>query len=138
MDKKNAKVYLLGAGPGDPGLLTLKAREVLAEAETVVYDYLANRRFLEFCRPEAELVYVGKQGGSHTLSQEAINDLLVAKARAGKLVARLKGGDPYIFGRGAEEAEELLAAGVCCEVVPGVSSAVAAPAYAGIDRKSVV
>ncbi len=132
MLENTGKVYLLGAGPGDPGLLTLKARDVLSEAGAVVYDYLANTRFLDFCRPDAELIYVGKQGGAHTLSQGAINDLLVAKARAGKRVARLKGGDPYVFGRGAEEAEELLAAGVSFEVVPGVTSAVAGPAYAGI------
>ena len=132
MPEKKGIVYLLGAGPGDPGLLTLRARDVLSRAETVIYDYLANKRFLEFCRPDAELIYVGKQGGAHTLSQEAINDLLVDKAAAGKEVARLKGGDPYVFGRGAEEAEELLAAGVAFEVVPGVTSAVAGPAYAGI------
>ncbi|MCF8104706.1 MAG: uroporphyrinogen-III C-methyltransferase [Desulfohalobiaceae bacterium] len=126
------KVYLLGAGPGDPGLLTLKAREVLSSADCVVYDYLANERFLDDCRSDAELVYVGKKGGEHTLSQEGINELLVQKALEGKRVARLKGGDPYVFGRGAEEAEQLLEAGVEFEVVPGVTSAVAGPAYAGI------
>ena len=126
------KVYLLGAGPGDPGLLTLRARDILAAADTVVYDYLASPELLEHCRKEAELVYVGKKGGDHTMTQEAINALLVDTARAGKSVARLKGGDPYVFGRGAEEVEELVAAGVDFEVVPGVTSAVAAPAYAGI------
>ena len=127
-----ACVYLLGAGPGDPGLLTLKAKRILETADVVVYDYLANRAFLDFCRPEAEILYVGKKGGDHTLPQDQINDLLVEKATAGKTVARLKGGDPYVFGRGAEEAEELLEAGVHFEVVPGVTSAVAGPAYAGI------
>ncbi|MGM0646718.1 MAG: uroporphyrinogen-III C-methyltransferase, partial [Thermodesulfobacteriota bacterium] len=125
-----ACVYLLGAGPGDPGLLTLKAKRILETAEVVVYDYLANRAFLDFCRPDAEILYVGKKGGDHTLPQDQINDLLVEKARSGKRVARLKGGDPYVFGRGAEEAEELLEAGVAFEVVPGVTSAVAGPAYA--------
>ncbi len=126
------KVYLLGAGPGDPGLLTIKAKEILSFADCVVYDYLANERFLDGCRPDAELVYVGKKGGAHTLSQEGINELLVQRAGEGKSVARLKGGDPYVFGRGAEEAEQLLAAGAAFEVVPGVTSAVAGPAYAGI------
>ena len=127
-----SKVYLLGAGPGDPGLLTLRAKEILSSADVVVYDYLANKSFLDFCRKDAEYIYVGKKGGEHTLSQEQINDLLVHKAREGNSVARLKGGDPYVFGRGAEEAEELLEAGVGFEIVPGVTSAVAAPAYAGI------
>ncbi len=126
------KVYLLGAGPGDPGLLTLKAKDILSRADVVVYDYLANESFLDFCRKDAEILYVGKKGGDHTLPQDKINDLLVEKAREGKVVARLKGGDPYVFGRGAEEAEELLDAGIDFEVVPGVTSAVAAPAYAGI------
>lgn len=125
-------VYLIGAGPGDPGLLTLKAKAVLETADVVIYDYLANKTFLDFCRPGAEIIYVGKKGGDHTLPQDQINRLIVAKAREGKMVARLKGGDPYVFGRGAEEAEELLADGLTFEVIPGVTSAVAAPAYAGI------
>lgn len=129
---KAGTVYLLGAGPGDPGLLTLRARDVLGAADVVVYDYLANRAFLGFCRSEAELIYAGKKGGQHTLSQEAINQLLIDRAKQGFRVARLKGGDPYVFGRGAEEAEDFVAAGVDFEVVPGVTSAVAAPAYAGI------
>ncbi|MBF0515133.1 MAG: uroporphyrinogen-III C-methyltransferase [Desulfovibrionaceae bacterium] len=127
-----SKVYLIGAGPGDPGLLTLKAKALIERADVVVYDYLANKDFLRYARPGAEIIYVGKKGGDHTLPQDQINALLVAKAKEGKLVARLKGGDPYVFGRGAEEAEELLDAGVSFEVVPGVTSAVAAPAYAGI------
>ncbi len=126
------KVYLLGAGPGDPGLLTIKAKEILERADVVVYDYLANESFLDYCKPEAEIIYVGKKGGDHTLPQDQINALLVEKAKTGAVVARLKGGDPYMFGRGAEEAEELLEAGVSFEVVPGVTSAIAAPAYAGI------
>ena len=126
------KVYLIGAGPGDPGLLTLKGRDILSRADVIVYDYLANRDFLAYARPEAEIIYVGKKGGEHTLPQEEINSLLVAKAREGRLVARLKGGDPYMFGRGGEEAEELAQQGVPFEVVPGVTSPVAAAAYAGI------
>ena len=126
------KVYLIGAGPGDPGLFTLKGKEVLGRADVVVYDYLANEALLDFARKDAERVYVGKKGGDHTLSQDGINALIVAKAKEGKIVARLKGGDPYMFGRGGEEAEELLAAGVPFEVVPGVTSGIAGPAYAGI------
>ncbi|MBQ3059501.1 MAG: uroporphyrinogen-III C-methyltransferase [Desulfovibrio sp.] len=126
------KVYLLGAGPGDPGLLTLKARDVLAAADVVVYDALANDSLLGHARKDAEIIYVGKVAGDHALPQHEINALLVNKAREGKVVARLKGGDPYIFGRGGEEAEELLAAGVPFEEVPGISSTIAAPAYAGI------
>lgn len=126
------KVYLIGAGPGDPGLLTLRAKELIETADVVVYDYLANKAFLDMARPDAEIVYVGKQGGHHTMSQGDINQLLVDKALSGKTVARLKGGDPFVFGRGGEEAEELVAAGVPWEVVPGVTAGVAAPAYAGI------
>ena len=125
-------VYLIGAGPGDPGLLTVKAKAILETCDVLVYDYLANKTFLDYCRPGAEIIYVGKKGGDHTLPQGEINKLLVAKAKEGKVVARLKGGDPYVFGRGAEEAEELLEDGLTFEVIPGVTSAVAAPAYAGI------
>ncbi|MBO4300006.1 MAG: uroporphyrinogen-III C-methyltransferase [Desulfovibrio sp.] len=126
------KVVLIGAGPGDPGLLTLKGRDVLSQADVVVYDALANDALLQHARPDAEKIYVGKVAGNHALPQQEINSLLVRKAREGKLVARLKGGDPYIFGRGGEEAEQLAAEGVPFEVVPGISSTVAAPAYAGI------
>jgi uroporphyrinogen III methyltransferase/synthase len=126
------KVYLIGAGPGDPGLFTLKGKRCLEEADVVAYDALANHRLLAHAKPSAEMIYVGKRGGQHALPQEEIGRLLVERARAGKIVARLKGGDPFIFGRGGEEAEELAAAGVPFEVVPGVTSAVAAPAYAGI------
>ncbi|MBI4664788.1 MAG: uroporphyrinogen-III C-methyltransferase [Nitrospinae bacterium] len=125
-------VYLIGAGPGDPGLLTLKGRALIEEADVVVYDYLANPRLLDFARKDAEVIYVGKMGGAHTMTQENINSLLVEKCRAGKSVARLKGGDPFIFGRGGEEAEELIKAGLRYEVVPGVTAAVAASAYSGI------
>ncbi len=126
------KVYLIGAGPGDPGLFTLKGMRCLEAADVVIYDYLANPRLLRHVRPGAELIYVGKQAGQHTLSQEEIGRLLVARAQEGKVVARLKGGDPFIFGRGGEEAEDLVAARIPFEVVPGVTAALAAPAYAGI------
>ncbi|MFH1139370.1 MAG: uroporphyrinogen-III C-methyltransferase [Pseudomonadota bacterium] len=126
------KVYLVGAGPGDPGLITLRAVELLAEADVVVYDFLANPALLAHASATAEMIYVGKKGGDHTLAQDRINQLIVDLALAGKSVVRLKGGDPFIFGRGGEEAEELYDAGVPFEVVPGVSSVTAAPAYAGI------
>jgi len=125
-------VYLVGAGPGDPGLITVKGKACIEQAEVVIYDYLASTHLLKHASPEAELIYVGKKGGDHTLSQEGINALIVAKASEGKVVARLKGGDPYIFGRGGEEAQALIDADLPFEVVPGVTSAIAAPAYAGI------
>lgn len=126
------KVYLLGAGPGDAGLLTIKARDVLASADVIVYDALANADLLSHARKDAEIIYVGKVAGNHALPQHEINKLLVRKAQEDKVVARLKGGDPYIFGRGGEEAQELVAAGIPFEEVPGISSTIAAPAYAGI------
>jgi len=129
---KNGIVYLVGAGPGDPGLLTIKGRECLSKADIVIYDYLANRIFLEYARDGAELIYVGKKAGCHTVSQAEISSLIVDRARKGSVVVRLKGGDPFIFGRGGEEAQELAEAGVDFEVVPGVTSAIAVPAYAGI------
>ena len=125
-------VYLIGAGPGAPGLITLKAIECIKEADVVVYDYLANKRFLEYAGKRAEIIYVGKQGGAHTLPQDEINKLIIKKAQKGKIIARLKGGDPFIFGRGGEEAEEIIQAGIDYEVVPGVTAGVAAAAYAGI------
>lgn len=125
-------VYLIGAGPGDPGLLTLRGKALLERADVIVYDYLASDALLAHARPDAERVYVGKKAGLHALPQEEINRLLVAKAREGKTVARLKGGDPYIFGRGGEEAEALIDAGIPFEEVPGVTSTIAGPAYAGI------
>ncbi len=126
------RVLLVGAGPGDPGLITLRGVEALRMADAVVYDYLASPELLAHAPVEAERIYVGKKAGQHTLGQEEINALLVRLARAGQQVVRLKGGDPFVFGRGGEEAEALAAAGIPFEVVPGVSSAVAAPAYAGI------
>lgn len=125
-------VSLLGAGPGDPGLLTLRGARALSEADVVVYDYLANSALLAHARSEAETIYVGKKAGSHTRTQDEINGLLVQRAQAGQRVVRLKGGDPFVFGRGGEEALALAEAGIPFEVVPGVTSAIAAPAYAGI------
>ncbi|MFZ5451523.1 MAG: uroporphyrinogen-III C-methyltransferase [Thermodesulfobacteriota bacterium] len=125
-------VYLVGAGPGDPGLITVKGREVLKQAQVVVYDQLASPELLKEASADAEIIYVGKKAGAHALPQEGINQLLVDKARAGLTVVRLKGGDPFVFGRGGEEALALAAAGLTFEVVPGVTAAVAVPAYAGI------
>ncbi len=130
--EKKGKVYLVGAGPGDPGLLTLRGKACIEKADVVVYDYLANRVFLDYASKKAELIYVGKKGGSHTMSQQNINKLIADKAKKGLNVARLKGGDPFIFGRGGEEAQELIKAGVSFEVIPGITSAIAVPAYAGI------
>jgi len=125
-------VYLVGAGPGDPGLITVKGRECIEAADVVIYDYLAAPSLLKHASANAELIYVGKKGGDHTLPQGEINALIVAKARENKVITRLKGGDPFVFGRGGEEAEVLVEAGIPFEIVPGVTSAVAAPAYAGI------
>ena len=125
-------VYLVGAGPGDPGLLTLKAKACIEKGDVIIYDNLANRVFLDYARENAERIYVGKEGGKHTLGQEQINELMVAKAEQGLKVVRLKGGDPFIFGRGGEEAQVLVKSGISFEVIPGVSSAIAVPAYAGI------
>ena len=126
------KVFLVGAGPGDPGLITVKGKECIENADVIIYDYLASPALLKFAQNTAELIYVGKKGGDHTLSQDQINKLIVEKAKPGITVTRLKGGDPYIFGRGGEEAEVLLENGISFEIVPGVTSAIAAPAYAGI------
>ncbi len=126
------KVYLVGAGPGDPGLITKKGIECITDAEVIVYDFLASRTLLSFAPPDAEKIYAGKRGGDHTMTQDRINELLVEKASQGYTVCRLKGGDPFIFGRGGEEIEALITAGIPFEVVPGVTSAIAAPAYAGI------
>lgn len=125
-------VSLIGAGPGDPELITVKGLRRLREADVVVFDALIGDELLRECRPDAEFVYVGKRAGQHYRSQEEINTLLVELGRSGRTVARLKGGDPFVFGRGGEEAEALRDAGIAWEVVPGVSSAVAVPAYAGI------
>lgn len=126
------KVYLIGAGPGDPGLLTLKGMRCLQEAQIVVYDHLAAVSLLAYVNPAAELIYAGKEASAHTIPQNELNHLLVAKAKEDKIVARLKGGDPFVFGRGGEEGLAMAAAGIPFEVVPGISSAVAGPMYAGI------
>jgi len=128
--KKNGFVYLTGAGPGDPELISVKGMRVLREADCVIYDYLAEKSLLSGLT--CELIYVGKQGSDHTLKQEEINSLIIKKAGEGKTIVRLKGGDPFIFGRGGEEAEELVEAGIPFEVIPGISSFYSAPAYAGI------
>jgi uroporphyrinogen III methyltransferase/synthase len=125
-------VYLVGAGPGDPGLITVAGAEALRRADVVIYDFLANADLLKLCRPEAERVYVGKSGTSHTKTQEQINALLVEKVDGGRIVVRLKGGDPYVFGRGGEEGEYLRANGVRFVVIPGVTAGIAAAAYAGV------
>jgi uroporphyrin-III C-methyltransferase len=126
------RVVLIGAGPGDPDLITVKGALALAEADVVVYDRLASPVLLQRCRPDAERVYVGKEPGRDHLSQDRINELLVDAARRGLVVARLKGGDPFVFGRGGEEVLACAEAGVPCEVIPGVTSAVAAAASAGV------
>ena len=128
----SGKVYLVGAGPGDAGLLTLKGKAALERADAVVYDFLANEDLLRYTRPDCERICVGKRPGEKTSSQEEINELLINRAAKGKIVVRLKGGDPFIFGRGGEEAQALVRAGIPFEVVPGISSGYAAPAYAGI------
>ena len=135
----SGKVYLVGAGPGDPGLLTQKGVACLKKAQVVVYDYLANPELLALAPASAERIYVGKKGGDHTKTQAQINQLLCDLAASGKIVTRLKGGDPYVFGRGGEEASALHERGLTFEVVPGVTSAIAAPSYAGIpvtDRRA--
>jgi len=126
------KVYLVGAGPGDPGLFTLKGRAILERADCVVYDFLAATPLLRYARPGAEKIFVGKRGGGPRRPQAEISQLLIEKARQGLAVARLKGGDPFVFGRGGEEALALVKAGIPFEVVPGITSGIAAPAYAGI------
>ncbi|MHB0913716.1 MAG: uroporphyrinogen-III C-methyltransferase [Armatimonadota bacterium] len=126
------KVYLVGAGPGDPGLITLKGLECVRKAEVIVYDRLAHPAILAEARPDAELIYVGKASSAHTMKQDDINRVLVEKALEGKAVVRLKGGDPFVYGRGSEEAETLADAGIPFEIIPGITSAVAVPAYAGI------
>ena len=125
-------VYLVGAGPGDPGLITVKGVECLRKADVVIYDYLVEKRLLNYAPSDAERIYVGKKGAQHTLEQNDINRLIIKKARQGKVVVRLKGGDPYLFGRGGEEAEAVASEGIAFEVVPGVTAGIAAPAYAGI------
>ncbi|MCF6158564.1 MAG: uroporphyrinogen-III C-methyltransferase [wastewater metagenome] len=129
---KRSMVYLVGAGPGDPRLITIKGLECIKKADVIIYDYLVNVDLLKAAKPDAELIYVGKQGGAHTLEQDEINELLVKKAQEGIVVTRLKGGDPYVFGRGGEEALVLRENQVPFEVVPGITAAIATPNYAGI------
>lgn len=129
---KEGKVYLVGAGPGDPRLITVRGVECLSQADVIVYDHLLEEQLLGLASPQAQRIYVGKQAGCHAREQSEINQLLVEKAKEGKTVVRLKGGDPFVLGRGGEEAEALAQSGVPFEVVPGVTSAVAVPAYAGI------
>ena len=130
--RSTGKVYLIGAGPGDPKLLTIRAAEAIGASDVIVYDYLVNPEVLAHSRRDAELIYAGKRAGEPSISQVQINRLLIERAVEGQVVARLKGGDPFVFGRGGEEAEALVEAGVDWEVIPGVSSGVAAAAYAGI------
>ncbi len=125
-------VYLVGAGPGDPDLITVRGVKCLRQAEVVIYDRLVTPELLDYAPPSAEKIYAGKSAGSHSLQQEAINALLVEKAWQDKIVVRLKGGDPFVLGRGGEEALALVEAGIPFEIVPGVTSAIAGPAYAGI------
>ncbi|MHC1565934.1 MAG: uroporphyrinogen-III C-methyltransferase [Candidatus Syntropharchaeales archaeon] len=128
----SAKVYLVGSGPGDPELLTVKARRLIDEADVILYDQLCGEEIIRSFPQRAQLISVGKFASRHTVPQNEINRLLIEKAGDGKIVVRLKGGDPYLFGRGGEEAEELVEAGIEVEVVPGITSAIAVPAYAGI------
>jgi uroporphyrinogen III methyltransferase/synthase len=129
---KSGRVYLVGGGPGEPGLITQKGQDCLAQAEVIIYDRLLDEQLLTLAPPQAERIYVGKMAKAHTRSQSEINELLVAKAREGKTVVRLKGGDPFVFGRGGEEAQTLADNGIPFQIIPGVTTAVAVPAYAGI------
>ncbi len=131
-ERGNGKVYLVGAGPGDLGLVTLRAKECIERADAIVYDHLANPEMLGWAPEDAEIIYAGKEAGKHALKQDEINALLIEKAREEKQVVRLKGGDPFVFGRGAEEAKAVVDAGIAFEIVPGITSAIAGPAYAGI------
>ncbi len=133
MNTPSGKVYLVGAGPGDPGLVTLRAKELIEIAEVLVYDKLANQQLLEWAHPDCEKIYVGKEPGRHTVKQDEIENILVGHAQKGKQVVRLKGGDPFVFGRGGEEARRLDNAGILFEIVPGITAALAAAAYAGIS-----
>src|SRR3984957_10804634 len=126
------KVYLVGAGPGDPDLITVKGRKILERADAILYDHLAPERLLDLAPVNAERVYVGKKRSAHEFSQEEISAMLIERARQGKTVVRLKGGDPFIFGRGGEEIEALTAAGVPFEIVPGVTAPLGIAAYSGV------
>jgi len=132
MNKKIGKVFLVGAGPGDVGLITIKAMEKLKTADVVVYDRLINEELLSFCKKDCEQIFVGKESGYHPIEQERITDILLKKSESGLNVVRLKGGNPCIFGRGSEEAIELKKAGIKYEIIPGITSGIAAPIYSGI------
>ncbi len=134
-DGVKGKVYLVGAGPGDPDLITVKGLKILERADVVVYDRLIPRELLAKCKEGAELIYVGKEVGESE-TQKEINEILVEKAKENKVVVRLKGGDPYVFGRGEEECSYVIESGIECEVVPGITSAIAVPEYAGIPVTS--
>lgn len=132
------KVYLVGAGPGDPELITLKGWRILKSADVVLYDSLIALELLEYAREGAELIHAGKRAGSHSIRQEEINELLIIKAREGKIIVRLKGGDPFVFGRGGEEASALFEAGIPFQIIPGITAATGIGAYCGIpltDRR---
>jgi uroporphyrin-III C-methyltransferase len=132
------KVYLVGAGPGDPELITIKGLNLIKKADVIIYDRLASDELLKHAKKEVELIYVGKRAGKHAFTQDEINDVLIEKAAEGKVVVRLKGGDPFVFGRGGEEIKALKKHGIAFEVVPGITSAIAVPAIANIpvtDRK---
>lgn len=126
------KVYLIGAGPGDPGLMTLKGKSLLEHADVVLYDALVSPQIVAMINPDAEKIHAGKRRGRHSMLQQDTTQLLIEKAKSNAVVVRLKGGDPFVFGRGGEEMEDLIAANVPVEVVPGITSGIAAPAYAGI------
>lgn len=130
------KVYIVGAGPGDPGLITVKGLEAIKKADVIVYDRLVNPELLSYAKPSSIKVFVGKERGLHYMEQDEINELMAKEALKGKTVVRLKGGDPYVFGRGEEECIYLIEKGIECEVIPGVTSATAVPAYAGIPVTS--
>ena len=129
---QNGKVFIAGAGPGDPGLITLNALEKLKQADVVVYDRLINTKLLSFCNENCERVFVGKESGYHPIEQEKITEILINKSKLGLNVVRLKGGDPFVYGRGSEEAFELKKAGIEFEIIPGITSGLAAPVYSGI------
>ncbi len=132
MSDFSGNVYLVGAGPGDPGLVTLRAKELIDTADVIVYDNLANHQLLEWAKPGCKKIYVGKESGRHAVEQDEIENILVDHANRGMNVVRLKGGDPFVFGRGGEEARRLDAAGISFEIVPGITAALASAAYAGV------
>ncbi len=132
MNKPTGKVFIVGAGPGDPGLITLNALEKLKQADVVVYDRLINNELLSFCSEDCERVFVGKESGYHVIKQDKITEILIKKSKAGLNVVRLKGGDPFVFGRGSEEALDLKKAGIEFEIIPGITSGLSAPVYSGI------